>query len=195
MVTQWESEEAFQAWATGPAIEAHKRAAANPVATGASLLEFEVVLDVAGRRQGVARAGRDHAVAHCGRARRRPGLRLCDNARPCARWPTRPMACRIEINTPQGLRAKQTIDMLNSDWPIGTVGVRTMAAPQQVDGVTSAMGNLWLDRPITVAGIDIGAGSRDSARADVLRRRTGHRTAHQHRRTGRPFRGVAATDR
>lgn len=64
----------------------------------------------------------------------------------------------IEINTPQGLRAKQTIDMLNSDWPIGTVGVRTMAAPAQVDGVTSAMGNLWLDRPITVSGIEIGAG-------------------------------------
>jgi beta-lactamase class A len=64
----------------------------------------------------------------------------------------------IEINTPQGLRAKQTIDMLNSDWPIGTVGVRTMAAPEEVNHVTSAMGNLWLDRPITVAGIDIGAG-------------------------------------
>lgn len=64
----------------------------------------------------------------------------------------------IEINTPPGLRAKQTIDMLNSEWPIGTVGVRTLAAPGQVNGVTSAMGNLWLDRPITVAGIDIGAG-------------------------------------
>lgn len=64
----------------------------------------------------------------------------------------------IEINTPQGLRAKQTIDMVNSEWPIGTVGVRTMAAPQQVDFVTSAMGNLWLDRPITVTGIDVGAG-------------------------------------
>jgi beta-lactamase class A len=64
----------------------------------------------------------------------------------------------IEINTPQGLRAKQTLDMLNSEWPIGTVGVRTLAAPEQVNGVTSAMGNLWLDRPITVAGIDIGAG-------------------------------------
>ncbi|MGZ5396857.1 MAG: serine hydrolase [Mycobacterium sp.] len=64
----------------------------------------------------------------------------------------------IEVNTPPGLRAKQTIDMLNSEWPIGTVGVRTLAAPEQVNGVTSAMGNLWLDRPITVAGIDIGAG-------------------------------------
>ena len=64
----------------------------------------------------------------------------------------------IEINTPQGLRAKQTIDMINSEWPIGTVGVATMAAPDQVNGVTSAMGNLWLDRPITVSGIEIRAG-------------------------------------
>jgi heme oxygenase (mycobilin-producing) len=48
VVTQWESEEAFQAWATGPAVEAHGGQRANPVATGASLLEFEVVLDVAG---------------------------------------------------------------------------------------------------------------------------------------------------
>ena len=65
----------------------------------------------------------------------------------------------IAINTPQGLRAKQTMDMLNSDWPIGTVGVRTMAAPKMVNPVTSAMGNLWWDRPITVSGINIGAGS------------------------------------
>jgi heme-degrading monooxygenase HmoA len=48
VVTQWESEDAFQAWATGPAVEAHAGQRANPVATGASLLEFEVVLDVAG---------------------------------------------------------------------------------------------------------------------------------------------------
>ena len=61
----------------------------------------------------------------------------------------------IEVNTPQGLRAKQTIDMLNSDWPIGTVGVATMAAADQVNGVTSAMGNLWLDRPITVTYDDL----------------------------------------
>lgn len=48
VVTQWESEEAFQAWASGPAIAAHAGERANPVSTGASLLEFEVVLDVAG---------------------------------------------------------------------------------------------------------------------------------------------------
>ncbi|MGU3651269.1 mycobilin-forming heme oxygenase MhuD [Mycolicibacterium sp. A43C] len=48
VVTQWESEEAFQAWASGPAVEAHAGQQSKPVATGASLLEFEVVLDVAG---------------------------------------------------------------------------------------------------------------------------------------------------
>jgi heme oxygenase (mycobilin-producing) len=47
VVTQWESDEAFQAWASGPAREAHAGERAKPVATGASLLEFEVVLDVA----------------------------------------------------------------------------------------------------------------------------------------------------
>jgi beta-lactamase class A len=66
---------------------------------------------------------------------------------------------RIDTNTPQGLRARQTMDMVNSEWPIGTVGVRTMAIPEQVNGITAAMGNLWWDRPITVSGITIGAGS------------------------------------
>ena len=47
VVTQWESEEAFQAWASGPAIAAHAGERANPVSTGSSLLEFEVVMDVA----------------------------------------------------------------------------------------------------------------------------------------------------
>ena len=47
VVTQWESEDAFQAWVSGPAIAAHAGERANPVSTGASLLEFEVVLDVA----------------------------------------------------------------------------------------------------------------------------------------------------
>jgi heme-degrading monooxygenase HmoA len=53
--TKWDSEEAYQAWAAGPAREAHGRAGAGhpgaaeggerpkPVATGATLLEFEVV--------------------------------------------------------------------------------------------------------------------------------------------------------
>ncbi|AVT40474.1 antibiotic biosynthesis monooxygenase [Plantactinospora sp. BB1] len=49
--TKWESEEAYQAWASGPARQAHARGPADgsggeqprPVASGATLLEFEVV--------------------------------------------------------------------------------------------------------------------------------------------------------
>ena len=45
--TRWESDEAFQAWSTGPAAgAAHAGAARKPVSTGANLLEFEVALSV-----------------------------------------------------------------------------------------------------------------------------------------------------
>lgn len=65
---------------------------------------------------------------------------------------------RIDTNTPQGLRAKQTVDMVNSDWPIGTVTVGLLASPELVEAVAGAMDRLWWDRPITVTGIDVGAG-------------------------------------
>ena len=57
VVTRWESEEAFQAWAKGPAIQDHAGARANPVATGASLLEFEVVMDISGSKQAGPKQG------------------------------------------------------------------------------------------------------------------------------------------
>jgi heme-degrading monooxygenase HmoA len=41
--TRWETEEDFQAWVKGPAMEAHSGERAKPVASGSSLLEFEVV--------------------------------------------------------------------------------------------------------------------------------------------------------
>ena len=41
--TRWETEEHFQAWRNGPAMEAHSGERAKPVASGSSLLEFEVV--------------------------------------------------------------------------------------------------------------------------------------------------------
>ncbi|MEU5907626.1 antibiotic biosynthesis monooxygenase [Micromonospora sp. NPDC047527] len=48
--TKWESEEAYQAWAAGPSRAAHANAPGEkprpPVASGASLLEFEVALHV-----------------------------------------------------------------------------------------------------------------------------------------------------
>ncbi|NLV81140.1 MAG: antibiotic biosynthesis monooxygenase [Rhodococcus sp.] len=46
VVTQWETEEDFAAWRDGDARAAHAGERKQPVATGASLLEFEVVLDV-----------------------------------------------------------------------------------------------------------------------------------------------------
>lgn len=41
--TRWETEEDFQAWRNGPGMQAHAGDRAKPVATGATLLEFEVV--------------------------------------------------------------------------------------------------------------------------------------------------------
>jgi beta-lactamase class A len=49
------------------------------------------------------------------------------------------------------------MDMLNSDWPIGPVGVRTLAAPAEVDSVDTTMEELWWDRPFTLDGVDISA--------------------------------------
>nr|WP_221381181.1 antibiotic biosynthesis monooxygenase [Actinoplanes polyasparticus] len=44
--TRWESEEAFQAWSSGSGRAAHAGERARPAATGASLLEFEVIQHV-----------------------------------------------------------------------------------------------------------------------------------------------------
>ena len=41
--TKWASEEAFQAWSAGSGRAAHAGERSRPVATGASLLEFEVI--------------------------------------------------------------------------------------------------------------------------------------------------------
>lgn len=46
VVTQWEDEASFAAWRDGDARAAHDAGSDRPVATGADLLEFEVVLDV-----------------------------------------------------------------------------------------------------------------------------------------------------
>jgi beta-lactamase class A len=66
---------------------------------------------------------------------------------------------RIDIRTPSGLRAQQTLDMLNSDWPIGPIGIATLAAPDMVKRVEDSMEALWWDRPFTLAGVDIKAGA------------------------------------
>jgi len=63
------------------------------------------------------------------------------------------------MSTPAGLRAQQTLDMLNSDWPIGPVGVGTLAAPKMVNQIQTTMEKLWWDRPFTFRGVDLKAGS------------------------------------
>ena len=64
----------------------------------------------------------------------------------------------IDTKTPPGLRARQTMDMLNSDWPIGPIGVRTLAVSDKVDDVGTKMDRIWWDRPFRVTSVDIGAG-------------------------------------
>lgn len=46
VVTHWEDEESFAAWRDGDAQDAHAGERQQPVATGADLLEFDVVMDV-----------------------------------------------------------------------------------------------------------------------------------------------------
>jgi len=46
VVTHWEDEESYAAWRDGSARAAHAGEHGKPVASGAQLLEFDVVLDV-----------------------------------------------------------------------------------------------------------------------------------------------------
>jgi beta-lactamase class A len=66
---------------------------------------------------------------------------------------------RIDMRTPAGLRAQQTLDMLNSDWPIGPIGVATLATAHMVKPIEASMEALWWDRPFTLSGVDIKAGA------------------------------------
>jgi beta-lactamase class A len=66
---------------------------------------------------------------------------------------------RIDMRTPAGLRAQQTLDMLNSDWPIGPIGVATLATAHMVKPIEANMESLWWDRPFTLSGVDIKAGA------------------------------------
>jgi heme oxygenase (mycobilin-producing) len=49
VVTQWTDDDAYAAWRDGDARAAHAGQHGGPVSTGATLLEFDVVLDVPGR--------------------------------------------------------------------------------------------------------------------------------------------------
>jgi beta-lactamase class A len=79
-------------------------------------------------------------------------------AAPRAKPVTPNASVTIATGTPPGLRAKQVLDMLSSDWPIGPNGVRMLAAPDARQSVETTMENLWWDRPFTVSGVDYYAG-------------------------------------
>ncbi|UQX10606.1 serine hydrolase [Candidatus Mycobacterium methanotrophicum] len=66
---------------------------------------------------------------------------------------------RIDMRTPAGLRAQQTLDMINSDWPIGPIGVATLATADMIKPVEASMEALWWDRPFTLVGVDLKAGT------------------------------------
>jgi beta-lactamase class A len=85
------------------------------------------------------------------------GALVCGCSAPSAAPMTGGMGQKFNTSTPVGLRAKQIVDMLNSDWPIGPVGMRTLAAEKQVDDIGTTMDGLWWDRPYTVAGVDLHA--------------------------------------
>ena len=50
VVTHWADEESYVAWRDGDARAAHAGSHGKPVASGANLLEFDVVMDVPGRK-------------------------------------------------------------------------------------------------------------------------------------------------
>lgn len=61
----------------------------------------------------------------------------------------------VDTDTPAGLRSQQLIDMLNSDWPIGTENVGAFAAADRVEEFIDPMTKLWLDRPYKVSSVDL----------------------------------------
>jgi len=50
VVTHWADEESYVAWRDGDARAAHAGSHGKPVASGANLLEFDVVMDVPGKK-------------------------------------------------------------------------------------------------------------------------------------------------
>lgn len=109
-------------------------------------------------------------MAWRGRIRRQPGrvaaalaLTLvvalaCGCSSPQAAESDRGAGVEINTNTQPGLRARQAVDMLNSDLGVDANGVRSLAAADDVESVQRLMSNMWLDRPFTVSDVEYYAG-------------------------------------
>jgi beta-lactamase class A len=61
---------------------------------------------------------------------------------------------KISTNTPPGLRAQQTLDMINSDAPVELPAVDALSAPKVGKIVLPLIDNIWWDRPFTVSAVD-----------------------------------------
>ena len=81
------------------------------------------------RRRSASRALRRAAVSLAAVAV--VSVLVCSCSTPSASSVTADTGVKISKITPPGLRAQQTVDMLNSDWPIGPNGVGTLAAPER----------------------------------------------------------------
>ena len=71
----------------------------------------------------------------------------------------------IGTDTPSGVRAQQIVDMVNSDWPIGQNGVKTLATSPLIDDVGIKLERLWFDRPLKVTRVEMGT---DTAKLRLL---------------------------
>ena len=91
---------------------------------------------------------------------------------------------QIDMSTPAGLRAQQTLDMLNSDWPIGPVGVGTLAAPKMVKPDTDHDGKAVVGPTVHVPRSRPQRGRGHPAADDVVRCAAGHPDTHRRRHVG-----------
>ena len=155
VVTQWESEEAFQAWATGPAVEAHAGQRANPgrhrrVAAGVR----GCVGRCRDRRKGLARAGRVAArprltvavtlvvALACGCADAGP-------ARPADAAHGRPHRHQHAAGSAgQADHGHAELGLADRSQRRPHAG----RARQMVDDVGTTMDKIWWDRPFTLTG-------------------------------------------
>ena len=147
VVTQWETDEAFQAWATGPAVHATRKSNAptrwppGPICSSSRLCWTlpGTATRPSARRVRLQRGGGCHRDHH----RRHPGERLRAGTRAAGQRRGR---VRIDTNTPQGVGPSRS-------WTCSTPTGRSDRSasrhwpPRTWSTVATTMDSLWWDRP------------------------------------------------
>lgn len=80
----------------------------------------------------------------------------CACAPPKQPWTDAEYGMHIDTDTPRGVRARQFMDMVNSEWPIGIDTVATLATQEIVKTLSGSMDQLWADRPLTITALQSG---------------------------------------